>query len=559
MSVQKIKGYSLSCLSFVLLSLLLLSLSGCDATSDPRQYFQLTGSWQGTIGTDRVRGIIAPDGSYQLAIVDANGDFIPENESGAGEYTGKATIVDKENNIGSLTVAILRPGSIGVEVGGNVTFKLGSSTLFSEDGRYPVNLSRTGDVVPGSYDLSAVTGRWSLAAEAKINNVMVAADGKFSGNDGDACQYDGTFKLLNSGWNIFQLDLSFKDLPGKDCPRYINSSAPYTYRGLVVPLPPANERRRLWLAANSLEISKNLTYLGVWIETSNVPPVARMTANTIALEESVVLPLKVKKLSGTIKLGAHESSDENKDALTYQWSGTDPDGASIFQSTPAEGVEVAFTPTKPGVYTLNLTANDGLLDSVKIERKIAVEWVADRFVNCQNGTVLDTTTNLFWLRDAGCPDLHDPIDGWVNLSDAKGYVGTLAASGCGLSDGSVAGDWRLPLLIEFASIIDTEETHSAWSAPALVNGVGDVQWTEGDIFIRVGKNPYYTAPVWTYWTSERITYEGGSYVNFDYRRFPPLSGYMATSNLNAVWPVRDERSPVAGDEVNACLQAAPQP
>ena len=55
--------YAFAGLCCTLFSLLLLTLSGCDATSDPRPSFQPTGSWQGTIGTDQVRGsslLIAP-------------------------------------------------------------------------------------------------------------------------------------------------------------------------------------------------------------------------------------------------------------------------------------------------------------------------------------------------------------------------------------------------------------------------------------------------------------------------------------------------------------------
>lgn len=558
---SKRKEFGLSGLCLALLALLLI-VSGCDTTSDPIQSFEATGSWQGTIGANRVRGIIAPPDekglyAYQLAIVDANGDFIP----GAGEYIGKMILVDRENSIGRMSMTYLHPPDNAVLT--EATFKVGASLLYSEDA--PIALNRTGDAAPGLYTQAAVEGHWSLTLSDTDNltAAVIDAAGNLHGNDNDACQYSGTLQLMDATWNIFQLDLTFSNLPGKDC-RALPSPS-YKYRGLAMPLTPEGSRRRIWLAANVWETSLNRTdtYFGNWAETVNVAPVAKMTANTIPLVEGVDLPLKVKQFTGTVKLGAQLSSDANKDVLTYQWSGKDPDGAPIFEPSVVEGVEVTFTPKKPGVYTLQLTANDGLLDSAPTERKIAVEWVANRFVDCQNGTVLDTSTNLFWLKDAGCPDLHDPVNGWVDLSDAKGNVAGLAASVdasvCGLSDGSVAGDWRLPLLPEFETIIDVDGSHSTWNAPALVNGLGDAQWTPGDVFDNVGQISIASFAHYYYWTSEPADPGRGIYVNFDWRRYPPLSVDGLDSTINSVWPVRDEISAVAGDEVNACLQAAAQP
>lgn len=539
-----------------LLSLLLLILSGCDATSDPKVYYQATGSWEGTIGADRVRGIIAPNGSYHLAVVDANGDII----EGAGEYVGSVSIVDKENNLGRMTVTLLRPPA-SAEILPTISLKLTGTSLFSLDA--PYNLNRTQDANgPGAQ--ADVAGRWSLSVNETtpdITNLIVDSAGNLSGNDGDACQYSGTLKLIDPAWNIFQLNLKFSDYLLKDC----KDDTLLTYEGLAMALPVENNRKHLWLASTVWTASgtRTGTFIKNLAATINVAPVAKITANAIELQESVVQPLKVKKLSGMVKLDARGSSDGNKDPLTYAWSVTAPDGSTLANvaATP-EGV-ATFTPGVEGVFTLRLTANDGIVDSIEITRKILVEWVADRFVDCQNGTVLDTSTNLFWLKDAGCPDLHDEVNGWFNRSQASFKVAALAAPGCNLTDGSVSNDWRLPLLSEFETIVDTEATHNTWSAPALVNGIGDAQWTEGDIFSRVGVNPYFTASVWTYWTSEPVFSDSGIQygynVNFDYRGFPPLSGYMPINNINAVWPVRDEISAGAGDEVNACLQAVPQP
>src|SRR5438552_2730915 len=70
----------------------------------------------------------------------------------------------------------------------------------------------------------------------------------------------------------------------------------------------------------------------------------------------------------------------------------------------------------------------------------------NRYVDCGNGTVTDTVTGLVWLRDAACLGAAD----WAT---ANTTAATLAHGDCGLSDGSRAGDWRLPTQSEWADTI----------------------------------------------------------------------------------------------------------
>lgn len=81
-----------------------------------------------------------------------------------------------------------------------------------------------------------------------------------------------------------------------------------------------------------------------------------------------------------------------------------------------------------------------------------------RFTDLGNGAVRDNLTGLVWLKNAIC----FPAGIWTAaLSDAN----TLASGACGLTDGSVAGDWRLPNLKELLSVIDYGH-----SSPALPPG-----------------------------------------------------------------------------------------
>lgn len=68
-----------------------------------------------------------------------------------------------------------------------------------------------------------------------------------------------------------------------------------------------------------------------------------------------------------------------------------------------------------------------------------------RFTDNLDGTITDNLTGLIWLEDAGCLGEW----GWIGALDA---VDELADGKCGLTDGSVAGSWRLPNRNELASL-----------------------------------------------------------------------------------------------------------
>ena len=76
-----------------------------------------------------------------------------------------------------------------------------------------------------------------------------------------------------------------------------------------------------------------------------------------------------------------------------------------------------------------------------------------RFVDNGDGTVKDNLTHLTWLKDAGCFGLRK----WVEaLSEAKDlHAGEVPLDQhCGLTDGSVRGDWYLPNVKQYQSLFD---------------------------------------------------------------------------------------------------------
>jgi hypothetical protein len=91
----------------------------------------------------------------------------------------------------------------------------------------------------------------------------------------------------------------------------------------------------------------------------------------------------------------------------------------------------------------------------------------NRYVDCGNGTVHDTVTNLIWLKDANCFGLLDyaaAINAAAGLEDGE----------CGLTDGSSPGDWRLPTEAEWQATLKLTCTN-----PALANTPGTGCYSAG--------------------------------------------------------------------------------
>ena len=116
------------------------------------------------------------------------------------------------------------------------------------------------------------------------------------------------------------------------------------------------------------------------------------------------------------------------------------DGTNPLVALPATGQKISFA-----------AGDDAALSK-------GVAWnAAVRFTDNGDGTITDGLTGLIWLRDAGCL-------GTALWPEALTAANSLANGQCGLSDGSVAGTWRLPNLIEIESLIDVSAANPALSA-----------------------------------------------------------------------------------------------
>jgi len=176
----------------------------------------------------------------------------------------------------------------------------------------------------------------------------------------------------------------------------------------------------------------------------------------------------------------------------------------------------AFDGSNPLVHVARTGQQTSYVPGDDASEQAGVSWPATRFLDRGDGTVSDGLTGLVWLKTAGC---FAPTVWESALAD----VNALASGSCGLSDGSGAGQWRLPNLNELASLLDASS-----SAPALPSGhpftdvSGAVYWTSTSYFGGEAGSPYAFA----------VRLADGRYVN---------DGVLneKAASANAVWAVRD--------------------
>jgi len=104
--------------------------------------------------------------------------------------------------------------------------------------------------------------------------------------------------------------------------------------------------------------------------------------------------------------------------------------------------------------------------------RAGVVWPQPRFTDNGDGSITDNLTGLVWLQQADC---FDP----AGFDQALASSAQLADGACNLSDGSAAGDWRLPNFRELFSLLD---------------------WSQFNPILTAG-HPFKKVPLKLHWTS----------------------------------------------------------
>jgi len=177
----------------------------------------------------------------------------------------------------------------------------------------------------------------------------------------------------------------------------------------------------------------------------------------------------------------------------------------VVTSTAPPAPPAAIQLPRTGQATSYGTSDDGALQE-------GVAWPSPRFTDNSDGTVTDNLTGLVWLKNANC---FSTVAWTVALADAN----SLASGACGLTDGSAAGQWRLPNINELESLVSADPSNlSTWLS---LQGFGNVT------FANYWSSTTVAGTAGDAWS---LSAGSGGWDGYDKSNSSPISNY--------VWPVR---------------------
>lgn len=187
---------------------------------------------------------------------------------------------------------------------------------------------------------------------------------------------------------------------------------------------------------------------------------------------------------------------------------------AVPSSRPVHATDANFTAYVAGDKLVNLARTGQSTSYVSgddgdVQKGVTI--TGSRFVDNHDGTILDTLTGLLWLKDAGCLVAS-------NWTAALTAVNQLATGHCGLSDGSLAGQWKLPNSGELESLIDVSQSNPAISSGHPFANVSGAYWT----------STTYRGVTTNAWV---IRFTDGRYIN-------DSNANAKSTATNGVWAVR---------------------
>jgi hypothetical protein len=210
-----------------------------------------------------------------------------------------------------------------------------------------------------------------------------------------------------------------------------------------------------------------------------------------------------------VRMGYGDVNSHDKSTVNYHW----PVRGSSSLIAPVEKTEQSACHDSSGsLISCSGTGQDG-------DHRAGALWPTPRFTDNGDGTVTDNLTGLIWLKEANC-------FGGRLWAQALGDCSALTSGSCGLTDGSSAGDWRLPNIKELQSLF-----HYGYHLPALPDTSGAAKWTEGDPFTNVQAAGSY------YWSGSSVT--GYEHFAWDVRMdYGDTNSHSKSASSFHVWPVR---------------------
>lgn len=117
---------------------------------------------------------------------------------------------------------------------------------------------------------------------------------------------------------------------------------------------------------------------------------------------------------------------------------------AVKSDTSPGAVQILATGVYPGVGGGSFGARDDA------SLQLGAPLTSPRFIDNADGTLSDTVTGLVWLKQADCFN--------QTWSGAITAINSLASGQCGLTDASIAGQWRMPNRNEMLSLSDRAPT-----------------------------------------------------------------------------------------------------